>query len=308
MSNRSFGSRGSLSESERSEILHPELHELPDIQDIQDIQAPGDVEDHDLHLNAKLNAKHLAYDCSKSVAQAVGHPLKGPELVLRIWESTALSISKDMEGGKSIFLPGLGTFGLSRVQRSQIVFAPVVEFFRQHALDVSGLAAEKELCPRAKHSLSAVARVFEVSKDIVQQALAAMIFRMGQEMSTTKSLAISFAPLGCFLCSNRQLSFRPHSPESDVTQSAFEATIPLRKHLSAFEKSPKQGRGRTRTQARTDSSWLSQPLVLRPLSGQKRPTADTKILYKSLPSQPVTFPDLLNEFSRTQAQISNCAQ
>ena len=252
--------------------------------------------------DADLGAKQLAYDCSKSVAQAMGHPLKGPELVLRIWESTALSIFKEMEGGKSIFFPGLGTFGFLRSQPSQIAFAPVVEFFRQHGLEVSSLAVEKELGPRVKHSVSAVARVMDVTKDIVQQALAAMIFRMGQEMSTTRSLAISFAPLGCFFCNNRQLSFRTQPSERDVSQAPFEPTIPLRKHLSAIERKTRWARGmRTRVPARKESSWLSPPLLPRPLSGQKRPTVGSRTLYKSLPSQNVTFPDLLNEFSRTQA-------
>ena len=35
------------------------------------------------------------------VASAVGHPLKGPELVLRIWESTAGAISKEVDSGSS---------------------------------------------------------------------------------------------------------------------------------------------------------------------------------------------------------------
>ena len=251
--------------------------------------------------DADLGAKHLAYDCSKSVAQAVGHPLKGPELVLRIWESTALSISKEMEGGKRIFCPGLGTFGFLRAEPSQVAFAPVAEFFCRHGLDVSSLAVEKELCPRVKHSVSAVARVLEIGKDIVQQALAAMTFRMGQEMSTTGSLAVSFAPLGCFICNNRQLNFRPQSSERCVTQSAFEATIPLRKHLSAIERKVRlAGRGGRTMVARTESSWLSPLVPLRPPSAQKRPQTEAK-MFKSLPSQPVTFPDLLNDSSRTKA-------
>jgi len=251
--------------------------------------------------DADLGAKHLAYDCSKSVAQAVGHPLKGPELVLRIWESTALSISKEMEGGKRIFCPGLGTFGFLRAEPSQVAFAPVAEFFCRHGLDVSSLAVEKELCPRVKHSVSAVARVLEIGKDIVQQALAAMTFRMGQEMSTTGSLAVSFAPLGCFICNNRQLNFRPQSSERCVTQSAFEATIPLRKHLSAIERKVRlAGRGGRTMVARTESSWPSPLVPLRPPSAQKRPQTEAK-MFKSLPSQPVTFPDLLNDFSRTKA-------
>ena len=252
--------------------------------------------------DADMGAKHLAYDCSKSVTQAVGHPLKGPELVLRIWESTALSIFKEMEGGKSIFFPGLGTFGFLRSQPSHVAFAPLAEFYCQHGLDVSGLAVEKELCPRVKHSVSAVARVMEVTKDIVQQALAAMIFRMGQEMSTTRSSAVSFAPLGCFLCSGRQLSFRSKPSERNVALAAFEATIPLRKHLSVIERKARQARGMRPRMQKMESSWLSAPpLPRRPLSGRRRPNPGFKALYKSLPSQPVTFPDLLNDFSRTQA-------
>ena len=34
------------------------------------------------------------------MANAVGHPLKGPELVLRIWESTAGAICKEVESGR----------------------------------------------------------------------------------------------------------------------------------------------------------------------------------------------------------------
>eukprot|EP00435_Cladocopium_sp_Y103_P068298 s670_g31.t1 len=84
--------------------------------------------------DAMDGAKHVAYECSKSVASAVGHPLKGPELVLRIWESTAGAISKEVDSGRNIFVPGLGTFGNSA---DGIIFAPLEEFVQTHGLDVS---------------------------------------------------------------------------------------------------------------------------------------------------------------------------
>ncbi|CAJ1393417.1 unnamed protein product [Effrenium voratum] len=249
-------------------------------------------------------AKQLAYDCSKSVAQSK-HPLKGPELVLRIWEATACSIAKELESGKSIFLHGLGTFGY---KDKVVVFAPWEEFFQAHNLDVSSftahlpfppsprkgelgtVAGQLDLLPRVKHSVAPVARLMEVTSDVVQTALYAMYSRMGQEMGSTNS-AISFAPLGTFLCQNRRLGFVSCQKESvAISGLGFGATVPLRKLLSSLEKRKKPRRSPTGLGGACPAS----PAERRPSKG-RRPR-----MHKALPTEEESFPELLNTFSRTQ--------
>eukprot|EP00913_Durusdinium_trenchii_P019088 g17939.t1 len=160
--------------------------------------------------DALETAKQVAYDCAKSVQ---------PELVLRIWESTAGAIFKEVETGRNIFVFGLGTFGL---KAQQLIFAPQEEFLNTHSLDpgfflaqipqiprpstalvasavavprsagprveeMATLAAKLDLLPRTKHSVATVARLLEISSELVLQALQAMVHRMGQQMATDES-------------------------------------------------------------------------------------------------------------------------
>ena len=309
---------------------------------VDDVPQKGDgvgMEDgHEIHVgqegltdaDALDGAKHTAYECMKSVAMA-GHALKGQELVLRIWESTAGVIAKEVDSGRHIFVPGLGTFG-SRPDVGR-VFAPVEEFVQTHGLDVSfftalvaeilpvrrpptatspkralaprpndemgSLAAQLDLLPRVKHSVASVARLLEVSSEVVLQALQAMVHRMGQQMATTGMVAVSFAPLGTFLCQNRCLSFHATLPQTGMEVTNFGPTIPLRKLLSTLE----------RRKSKLGFRGPQPPKTSRP-SGTRRPgpsgtnARDPRMaarMQRSMPAKPEVFPELLNAFSRTQA-------
>lgn len=280
--------------------------------------------------DALETAKQVAYDCAKSV-QFAGHLLKGPELVLRIWESTAGAIFKEVETGRNIFVFGLGTFGL---KAQQLIFAPQEEFLNTHSLDpgfflaqipqiprpstalvasavavprsagprveeMATLAAKLDLLPRTKHSVATVARLLEISSELVLQALQAMVHRMGQQMATD-DLALSFAPLGTFFSRQKHLSFRPDPAAARAAAALspglwnFGPTIPLRKLLSTVEKRksklargpvPPPKAGRLRPQPR----------------GRDRVSTGEGRWERSLPGTAEVYPDLLNEYSRTPA-------
>ena len=57
-----------------------------------------------------------------------------------------------------------------------VVFQNLIQMCLGFAKDELGLAAQLELLPRVKHSVASVARLLEVTSDIVLQALQASVF------------------------------------------------------------------------------------------------------------------------------------
>jgi hypothetical protein len=284
----------------------------------------------------------IATDCAKSVWHATEEEGEAVLLILRIWEATAHAIIKDLEAGRTVLLPPLGIFksnvslgalgtvaeGDQRAEEYPLpLFILADEFSDRYGLENDPQALEElQTGPRVKFSSVGVARTAEVSKDVAQNALTAVIHRIGEAMAMNPQVTISFAPLCNLVSKDRIVSleaihrdFGAYSARSGPTVRGFLAPKQIRENrLVAKELTMlMRNTGRSTSSAFGLSgkagSALSRPLSPRSLQTSSRhgkdgqdTTTDAKSIiegnfHRNLPENSVQYPPLLNEYSRTLA-------
>eukprot|EP00930_Biecheleria_cincta_P097130 TRINITY_DN88852_c0_g1_i1.p1 TRINITY_DN88852_c0_g1~~TRINITY_DN88852_c0_g1_i1.p1 ORF type:complete len:397 (-),score=43.17 TRINITY_DN88852_c0_g1_i1:320-1510(-) len=281
-------------------------------------------------------AWQIACDCIRSVSQVTSDPEGGPELILRIWKSSAQAIAKELDAGRCVEVSGLGTFFLQPLQKKRVsvfkfdvkpqsvtpFFAASAVFTDEHGLQ-SDLLPELSLAsgPKSMYSVAQAARAADVSKEIAQGALTAFIARMGHIMAVTPAnVSVSFAPLGEFVCQDKIVSFepQPRQPEgSQLLSQGFEPTISVSEHVGsprlkllstmvapALALDQDSGGHRAELQASVQMPLKPTPPVTPLTSARRRPHPEGQLsspLHRSPPHEDLQYPPLLNEFSRTQA-------
>eukprot|EP00929_Paragymnodinium_shiwhaense_P109502 TRINITY_DN7596_c0_g2_i1.p1 TRINITY_DN7596_c0_g2~~TRINITY_DN7596_c0_g2_i1.p1 ORF type:complete len:4821 (+),score=1098.93 TRINITY_DN7596_c0_g2_i1:122-14584(+) len=183
---------------------------------------------------AEETVRRFAEDCLGSLGRAAKDTLQdkreATDLILRIWEATAQVIAKDLEAGRNVLLPPLGTFELresdglplsvsalgdQRTAEQDEVLEPFL-LFSEDFLEDFHLICDPEAQeasyygqsgPSTRVSVAAVARLAEVDKDVVKSVTSALLHRIGQALAISTRLSVGFTPLGTLSCTEGRISF-----------------------------------------------------------------------------------------------------